>query len=178
MIVTLIAAVSADGKIARDAGQSSLDWTSREDKRFFMEKTKQIGTVVMGRSTFETIGKPLPGRRTVVLSRKGHEATGLRPGGAEAGTVEFTDEPLAELVARLEREGATGLAVCGGATVYSQFLKAGLVDELFLTVEPMLFGTGVPLVSDVGRINLALVSSAALGPSSVLLHYRIEHSTP
>lgn len=169
MIVTLIAAISADGKIAERAGQSSLDWTSREDLRFFVSKTKEIGTLVMGRKTFETIGKPLPGRRTIVLSR----GVGKWGSGGGDGTVEWAGESPAELVARLEGEGVAALAVCGGATVYAQFLRAGLVNELFLTVEPVLFGGGVPLAEDIGRVNLSLVESSTLGSSSVLLHYKI-----
>lgn len=160
MIVTLIAAVSADGKIAQSADQLSLEWTSKEDTRFFVEKTKEIGTLVMGRKTFETIGKALPGRRTIVMSSTEGSAEG----------VEWTSDPVVDLVARLESEGVAGLAVCGGATVYSQFLAAGLVDELFLTVEPVLFGDGVPLASGIGRIDLKLVESRPLGPG-VLLHF-------
>ncbi|OGL94921.1 hypothetical protein A2348_05540 [Candidatus Uhrbacteria bacterium RIFOXYB12_FULL_58_10] len=160
MIVSLIAAVSADGKIAQSAEQSSLDWTSREDTRFFISKTKEIGTVVMGRKTFGTIGKPLKDRRTIVMSSR----TGIEG-------VEWTSEPPADLVARLEREGVTRMALCGGAAIYDAFLSVGLVDELFLTVEPVLFGDGVPLFRNGARINLKLLETTKLGDSSVLLHY-------
>lgn len=172
MIVTLIAAISADGKIAERAGQSSLDWTSKEDTQFFVSKTKEIGTVVMGNTTWETFGKPLKGRRLIVLSRD----PGVSPpakGEVGGGTVEFTNEPVADLVGRLEREGVTSLAVCGGANVYAQFLEAGLVNELYLTVEPVLFGDGIPLAAGIERVNLKFVESSTLGSSSVLLHYRI-----
>lgn len=162
MIVTLIAAVSADGKIAQNAGQSSLDWTSKEDTQFFVSKTKEIGTVVMGRKTFETIGKPLKDRRTIVMS----SAVGM-------DDVEWTSESPADLVARLEREGVTRIALCGGAAIYDAFLSAGLVDELFLTVEPVLFGGGVPLFANGTRINLKLLDTTKLGESAVLLHYHV-----
>lgn len=164
MIVTIIAAVSADGKIAQRAGQSSLDWTSKEDTRFFVEKTKEIGTVVMGNTTWLTFGKPLKGRRLIVLSRQEQ---------APVEGVEFTNEPVADLVARLGREGVTALAVCGGANVYAQFLSAGLVNELFLTVEPVLFGDGVPFAAGIDRVDMEFVESTMLGDSSVLLHYRV-----
>jgi len=168
MIVTLIAAITADGKIAQAAGQSSLDWTSKEDTRFFVEKTKEIGTVVMGRKTFETIGKPLKDRRLIVMTR---EIGGVPAPRLEG--IEWTSESPADLVARLAREGVPGLAVCGGAAIYSQFLQAGLVDELFLTVEPVLFGDGISLAAGVGRVNMELVESRPLGDKAVLLHYRV-----
>lgn len=163
MIITLIAAISADGKIAERDYQSSLDWTSKEDTRFFVEKTKEIGTMVMGRKTFETIGKGLPGRRMIVMSSKV---------GATEG-VEWANESVPDLVKRLTAEGVSGIAVCGGSTVYYQFLQSGLVDELYLTVEPVLFGGGVSLASGFGRIDLELVEAKPLGGRSVLLHYRI-----
>lgn len=167
MKITLIAAISADGKIAQNAKQSSLDWTSKEDTRFFADKTKDIGAVVMGRKTFETIGRPLKDRRTIVMSSTGGSETEKFEG---RDGVEWTRETPAELVARLSKKGLTGLAVCGGSTIYSQFLEAGLVNELFLTVEPVLFGDGVPLASGFGRIDLKLVESKPMG-GGILLHF-------
>lgn len=169
MIISLIAAISADGKIAQNAGQSSLDWTSKEDTRFFVEKTKEIGAVVMGRKTFETIGRPLKDRRMIVMSSTGGSETEKFEG---RDGVEWTRETPAELVARLSLKGLTGLAVCGGSMVYSQFLEAGLVDELFLTVEPVLFGAGVPLGDGFGRIDLKLVESRPLGGGVLLCFER------
>jgi dihydrofolate reductase len=172
MIITIIAAISADGKIAASADQLSLDWTSKEDTQFFVAKTKEIGTVVMGRKTFETIGKPLKDRRTIVLTRFLPLGKGEVGGGT--GTVEWTDESPVDLVARLEKEGVTRLAVCGGAQVYSQFLQAGLVDELYLTVEPVLFGEGVPFATGCDRIDMELIDITRLGEKSTLLHFRLK----
>ncbi len=167
MIITLIAAISADGKIGQAPGQSSLEWTSKEDTRFFVEKTKEIGTVVMGNTTFKTFGKPLKGRRLIVMT---HTISPERAERVEG--IEFTSESVLALVARLENEGVTHLAVCGGASVYSQFLQSGLVNELFLTVEPVLFGEGIPLVSGIGRIDLKLIESRPLG-QGILMHFTI-----
>ncbi len=169
MKITLIAAISADGKIAQSSNHLSLDWTSKEDTRFFVEKTKEVGAVVMGRKTFETIGRPLKDRRTIVMSSTGGSETEKFEG---RDGVEWTRETPAELVARLSAKGLAGLAVCGGATVYSQFLAAGLVDELFLTVEPVLFGAGVPLGDGFGRIDLKLVESRPLGGGVLLCFER------
>jgi dihydrofolate reductase len=173
MNVVLIAAISADGKIAEREGQTSLDWTSKEDTKFFVLKTKEIGVVVMGRKTFETIGKPLKDRRTIVMTRSPLlTKEGLGVVGVVAG-VAYTDESPEELVSRLNGEGVQSLALAGGASVYSQFLQAGLVSELYLTVEPVLFGTGVPLASGFERLEMELVDVTRLGEQAVLLHYRI-----
>lgn len=164
MIVILIAAISADGKIAQTPGQKSLDWTSKEDLKFFVAKTKEAGTVVMGRTTFETIGKPLKDRRTIVMTREGK--------GSVEG-IEYTSESPRDLVARLEQEGVATLALCGGAQIYGAFLKEALVDELFLTVEPVLFGNGVPLGVGFDRLNLELIETTMLNDQAILLHYRV-----
>lgn len=166
MNIVLIAAISADGKIAQTSDQSSMDWTSKEDTKFFIEKTKELGTVVMGRKTFATFGKPLKGRRLIVITKN--------PAGEQPMEgVEYTSEDPRSLVARLQSEGVASLALAGGSSVYSQFLAAGLVSELFLTVEPVLFGDGVPLAGGFERLNLKLVDTSKLNDQAVLLHYTL-----
>lgn len=166
MQVTLVAAMSADGKIAEHTDQSSLDWTSKEDTQFFIAKTKEAGTVIMGRKTFATFNRPLKGRRLIVLT-KNPEAEALLPG------VEFTSEAAAALLTRLAAEGVQAVVIGGGASVYGQFLQAGLVTELFLTIEPILFGGGVPLAMGFGRVPMKLLEVKQLNSQSVLLHYSL-----
>lgn len=164
MKVTLIAAISADGKIAEKTDQSSLDWTSKEDTKFFVDKTKEAGTVVMGRKTFATINKPLKGRRLIVLTRDPSKETPM-PG------VEFTSEEPIRLVHRLESEGVAELALAGGSSIYGQFLQAGLVTDIYLTVEPILFGAGIPLAQGFDRVPLKFQSVQQLNPQTIVLHY-------
>lgn len=166
MKISLIAAISADGKIAERAEQSSMNWTSKEDTQFFIEKTKEIGTVVMGRKTFATINKPLKGRRVIVLTRDPSKEMPL-PG------VEFTNVEPVDLVRRLESEGVAELALAGGASVYGQFLQAGLVTDVYLTIEPILFGGGVPLAQGFERVALKLESVKQLNSQTVVLHYTV-----
>ena len=67
--IFLIAAISIDGFISqlKTKHLPSTNWTSKEDKKFFIEKTK--GAVcIMGSATYNTIGKPLPKRLTVVYT--------------------------------------------------------------------------------------------------------------
>ena len=97
MKIILIAAISADGKIAQSANQSSLDWTSKEDTAFFVAKTKEAGVVVMGSRTFETIGKPLKGRRLIVLSEQGGKG-GEVDEVDKVAQVEFRNQNPKELV--------------------------------------------------------------------------------
>ena len=119
MHIFLIAAITADGYIAKNATQISTSWTSKEDTKFFAERTKQAGVVVMGAHTYQTIGRALPDRRTIVYSSEPIETPG----------VEITTLSPRELVQKLESEGVRELAICGGATVYTMFLEAKLITH-------------------------------------------------
>lgn len=109
-----IAAMSLNRVIGRD---NRIPWHLPEDFRWFKEKTMG-GTLVMGRRTFQSIGRPLPGRTTVVLSRSGFHAPGVHS-VPSLGALESLELP-------------PPVFVCGGAEVYRQALP--LCRDLFLTV--------------------------------------------
>ena len=93
-----------------------IPWHLPEDFKFF--KTTTMGhVIVMGRATFESIGRPLPGRETIVVSRSGFAYAGVR-------TVRSLDEID---VNADERD----VFICGGAQIYSVALP--LCSELLLT---------------------------------------------
>lgn len=160
--VFLIAAMSADGFIAR-AHNELADWTSKEDKKVFVELTKRAGVMVMGSTTFQTIGRALPGRRNIVYTHKSIDIEGI----------ETTQETPQELIKRLESEGHAELAVCGGSAIYDMFLQAGVVDELYLTVEPLLFGDGITLAHSSLRTSLKLLERKPLNDDVILMHYEV-----
>ncbi len=164
MKITLLAAMSVDGRIAANAEQL-VDWTSAEDKRFFVLKTKEAGVVIMGRRTFQTIGEPLADRLNVIMTRQ------EPPFDDIPGVLECTDESPHAVVHSLEARSYTAAVVVGGREIYSAFLEAGLVTDLYLTVEPLLFGDGVPLVEGITSKKLQLLDVQKLGEQSVLLHY-------
>jgi dihydrofolate reductase len=164
MKVSLIAAITADGLIGKDQNHLA-DWTSPEDKKLFVKLTKEAGVMVLGSRTFDTIGRALPGRRMIVLTS--------RPERYSVENVEFTNESPSAVVARLEQEGATGLAICGGSQVYTEFMQQQLVDDLYLSVEPLLFGTGVSLFNANVELKMSLQEVRQLNAGTVLLHYSL-----
>ena len=167
MSVFIIAALSADGFIASFPGEPAL-WTSKADKRFFTEKTKQAGVVVMGRLTFETIGHPLKDRLNVVYSKTKSAQIQEKP-----GILEMTSKPPLDLVEELKSRGYKNIAICGGQSIYTMFLKAGAVDKLFLTVEPVLFGQGVSLFGQPFKNKLIFKSAKNIGDGAVVLEYEM-----
>lgn len=168
MKVFIVAAMSADGFIGLDAAHRSLDWRSEADAKFFIDLTKQAGVMVMGSTTYRTfrMRRAPPGRRLIVYTSKPESVVGEG--------VETTSEEPAALVKRLESEGANALAVCGGATINKLFLDSGLVSELYLTVEPVLFGVGVPLLGAAVNMGLKLLNSRLLAENTMLLHYAVK----
>lgn len=156
-----IAAETKDGFIARNNSQNSMNWTSEEDKKFFIEKTKEAGVVIMGRKTFDTFKRPLKDRRNIVLTRQDIQIEG----------VEVTSESPEDLLNRLEKEGVEEVAILGGAEIYKIFIEKGLVDKIYLTQENVEFGEGVPFLPPELRQKLQLVSSTNLSPNTLLLEY-------
>ncbi|MEO8205447.1 MAG: dihydrofolate reductase [Chthoniobacterales bacterium] len=96
--------------------EGKIPWHIPEDFRWF-KKTTQGHWIVMGRKTFESLGRPLPNRRNIVLSR-----------GAPIDGVEVLHD-----LAQLEKppEG-TEIFLIGGSEIYRQYL--GQCDELFLSL--------------------------------------------
>ncbi len=156
----LIVAMTADGKIAKHKDHLA-SWTSKEDKKFFVERTKTAGVIVMGQNTHETIGRAMPGRLTIVYSNKTY------PG------VETTTKDPAELLKDLEARGFTEVAICGGSTIYTMFMKAKLIDTVYITVEPLLFGEGLSIFNEPLDVQLELVSSKNLSDNVLLLEYKV-----
>jgi dihydrofolate reductase len=114
MSVTLIAAVASNGVIGLN---NTLIWKLPADQAFFRAQT--IGKpILMGRKTFESLGRPLKDRKNVVLSRSLEEA----PAGCIL---------VSSLKEAIERYANDDLMVIGGAEIYRQSLP--FADRLLLT---------------------------------------------
>lgn len=172
MKVTLIAALTADGFIAQNKDHISTAWTSKEDAAFFRATTKELGVMIMGRTTYETIGRPLPGRTTVVLSRSAPQEL-LQDQNYD--TLYSSSLEPALLVEALEKRGHQTVAICGGSSVYRLFMESGLVSRLLLTIEPVLFGDGIPLFDQAftKEVQMTLTERHILSDQTTVMEYHI-----
>lgn len=100
--------------------QNRIPWHLPEDFKWFKRLTTGH-VIVMGRKTFESIGRPLPNRTTVVLTRSGASLPGVEVLGALNGL-----DPSAPLFAGRQ------IFICGGAELYRQALP--LCSDLYLTL--------------------------------------------
>jgi dihydrofolate reductase len=125
--LAIVAAVADNGVIGRD---NRLIWRLKTDLRHFRDLT--IGRpMIIGRKTHESIGRPLPGRETVVLTRdKGFRAAGVH-------VAHDWQDALLKAEALADRMGADEIAVGGGAEIYRLALPEARYLYLTLVhVEP------------------------------------------
>jgi dihydrofolate reductase len=170
MKVTLLMAMTVDGKIARHENHFP-DWTGKADKRMFKKLTIEAGVVIMGARTFDTIGKPLPGRLNVVITRRPENYP------VHDQLVCTSDTPEL-IVATLADRGYTHAVLAGGATINSIFMRARMIDELIVTVIPIVFGQGLSMFSEPLNAALELLSSHQIEPGVLVTHYRFVHDRP
>ena len=121
--LTLVVAMGENRVIGRDNG---LCWHLRSDLKFF--KANTIGRpVIMGRKTFQSIGKALPNRETIVLTR---DPNWPAPQAVHVAT--SLDDALRLANELGKRMGASDIAIAGGADLYAQTLP--LADRILLTL--------------------------------------------
>lgn len=165
MKVILMMAQSVDGIIAKHSSHFP-DWTCPADKKLFKEVTRRAGVLIMGSRTYQTIGKPLGQRLNVVYTRRPEQFE-------KADNLLLTAAPARQLLVELSDMGYKEVVLTGGATINSLFARDNLIDELLLTVSPILFGQGLSLFDQAYEKKMSLLDLKRLDPHTVLLHYKI-----
>lgn len=173
MKVILAAVVSLDGKTTKHKNQHVASWTSEEDKSLFAALIKKQKLIVMGSKTYEAARRDITLQKGTLRIVMTHQPGKYRKAHMP-GVLEFTNETPQALIRRLTKQYHTMLLV-GGSEINVLFLKAKLVNELYLTIEPLLFGTGKQLVASTSlRIRCKLIRLKKLNrQGTVFAHYRI-----
>lgn len=148
MTLRLIVAISSDGVIGIG---NELPWRLRDDLRHF-QKITMGRTVIMGANTFDSIGRPLPGRHNMVVTS--------RPRGNQ-GNLQFVKTP--PFMADAD--------IIGGVSLYERYLAAGAPDELIITFVDACVSSRPPL--PVHRFPMHLL--AKYTPSEELLRGEQSH---
>jgi dihydrofolate reductase len=166
---TMIMVMAANGIVAEDRHQDAFEWNSAADRTIMLHRIKTIGTVVMGSHTYRAIGsRPYPGLRFFVLTHRPDRF----PMHAD---VTFLAGPVSRVYQRLREEGIRHIALLGGPETNRRFLEAGRVDELYLTIEPLLLTGSLPLTASLSAaVSLSLIGLERINEGQTLLcHYRI-----
>lgn len=120
MIISMIAAMDKNRLIGAD---NAMPWHLPADFKHFKQIT-MAKPIIMGRKTFESIGRPLPGRKNIVLSRGEFKRE-------DVVTVSTIDEALREAARGTAGDEAAEVMIIGGANLYQQMMDKA--DKLYLT---------------------------------------------
>ena len=180
LISSVFIATSLDGFIARENGE--LDWLYAADATVpegedcgYIEFMATVDVLVMGRKTYEKVlsfGMWPYGKKTViVLSSKKIEFP-----NDFGQNVSCSSESPRELCERLANEGAKRLYIDGGITI-QRFLAEGLINDIAITVIPVILGSGIPLFANAGKdISLKHVATKTYDFGFVQLTYEVENA--
>ena len=159
--------ITINGMIAR---LDNSDFSSESARKDFLKTIKNYKVNVIGRNTFNVASKssgfPLDGLNIVVTKHK----IKLKK---EWKNVIVTDKKPREIIKIIENNGYKSAMVAGGALATS-FLKNGLVNELYINIEPLALGKGIPLFSRENfEKKLKLLQVKRFSENEIRLHYKI-----
>jgi len=173
-------AASVDGYIA-DA-QGRLDWLTPFDsaagiREHYERFLTGVGALVMGSRTYELLLNhagpwPYADRPTFVFTRRALPRVA-------AADIRFVEGAVADVhPALLAASGDKQLWLVGGGELAGQFVRCGLVDELWLSVIPVVLGAGAPVFGAFGAVHVALSLGelTRFGGGVVELRYRFERA--
>ena len=171
--ISLFIAMSLDGYIAKPNDDLSfLKLVEKEGEDYgYAEFTSQIDTIIVGRKTYDYVVREIGashydnGQRDVYVITKTE-----RP---QVGRTIFYTGDLTELVDRLKSENGKNIYCDGGAEVINELLRHDLVDELIISVIPVLLGNGTRLFKD-GRPEqtLEFITAKTFDTGLTQLHYK------
>ena len=159
-------AMTANGYIAKENDETP--WPE-EEWNSFRKIARDIGSIVIGRRTYEImldkkeIDK-LDKIKVIVVTSKNIADKNI----IFANSIE-------EALKIAKKQGFDKVLLAGGSKLNSSFIKENLIDEIYLDIEPILFGKGIKLFSDSDfEANLELLETKKLSKNEIQLHYKIK----
>jgi dihydrofolate reductase len=169
--ITLYIASSLDGYIARRDGR--VDWLFTDADYGYTDFLGSIGTIIMGRTTYDqllTFGRyPYGGKEVFVVSRS--------RAGQKDEHVTFVGLDIAERIRRIRAgdEGGKGIWLVGGAQLVRLFVSERLIDEIIISIHPVILGSGIPLfLPQDSETWLDFVNATSFPSGLVQLTYRVK----
>ena len=171
--LSLFIATSLDGYIAKPNDDLSfLKLVEKEGEDYGYAKfTSTIDTIILGRKTYDWVLKEIGASHYDNGERNVYVIT--RTERPDVGKTRFYTGDLTELVRQLKSENGKNIYCDGGAEIANELLKNDLIDELIISVVPVLVGDGTRLFKD-GRPEqqLELLNAKTFDTGLTQLHYR------
>jgi dihydrofolate reductase len=149
--IKLYIAASLDGFIARENG--SIDWLTEYENNpktdyGYSEFYVSIGTVLMGRKTYEQVlgfgDWPYKEKKSYVFTRQKESLS-------SENNIEFVSGNIGEFVRQLKENTEEDIWLVGGSQLIKIFLEENLVQDLIIFVVPIIIGRGIPLFDRIGK---------------------------
>jgi dihydrofolate reductase len=170
--IVLNIALSLDGYIAGPKGE--FDWLFTDQDYGLKDFLSRIDTTLMGRKTYDLMmkmGGAYAGMKNYVFTRKRTQEKKKK--------AVFVSEDITAFVKKLKSEKGKDIWLVGGAELARSFFEADLVDEMILSIHPILLGKGIPLFQKTGRRrDFELRHSKTYSSGLVQLHYIRPHPAP
>lgn len=173
MQVTLATVASLDGRLTRGEDPHVRAWSSVEDWHHFVELRSKSQVLITDRETYEEM-KPEPEKGLLRVIVVPHPE--LYAHKSVKGQLEFVRPNLKAIIADAQRRRLSRVLVAGGTSITYDFLRDGLVDELYITLEPILFGVGAPIMAGLRDLNVAvrLIDMKQVNEQgTVIIHYTV-----
>jgi len=156
-------AASIDGRIAKN-GHSGINWTSEEDWSFFQKSLSKVDAVIVGHNTYNVSKSRLDKRNTIVLTSHADKLKSF-------GSVIFVNPEKASIKKFLQNKNYKKVAIIGGGQIYNFCLRNNMLDQLFVTIEPYVFTSGVSMFAghEFKKYKFSLVSVKKLNKKGTLL---------
>lgn len=170
--VTYFVATTVDGFIARPDDSFDIFVNDGDHATDYLAALRSFDAVVMGRRTYEVgtklgVDDPYPWLKTTVFSKT--------LGPSTAPNVTITDDDPVERVRALKEEAGRGIYLCGGGVLAGRLLEHGLVDEVIIKLNPVIAGSGIPMVVTEQTSRLALVDCKVYESDVIVIRYRVVH---
>jgi dihydrofolate reductase len=160
-----LAAVTYDGKLARTSKHVSFGWTSEEDEKFFKAYVDGCDAIIVGRNTYE-MSKAIIKKRQRDCIVFTHSVKDIE---VRNDLLSYMNPTKKGIVKLCKKRGYKKVAVLGGASVFDFFIKNSLLDTFYLTMEPVFFGAGVPLLSESTRKKIKVERLKRLNTKGTIL---------
>jgi dihydrofolate reductase len=167
MRTILIFVSSVDGKITRWGDPMIRSWSSQADQAYFDAIWNNYRVIIMGSGTYSPAPlKPDSKHLYIVLTSRPERYNKAE----EPGHLEFSSETPSILLERIRKSNEETVLIVGGAHIATSFLREKLIDEIWLTIEPRIFGSGGCFVTETELdINLNLISITKANDRGTLL---------
>jgi len=165
-----VLAMTLDGFIAKEEGQVSTSWTSKEDKRHLHKMEEEADVLLMASKSYNLVEKKLRNFNSIVLTRKVNSIK------HEHEKLILLNTNAINLEEYIKKHGYKNVCVLGGRVAYNYCLKKNLLDDIYITIEPIIFGNGLTAFNKpISEKRFNLVSFKRFNENgTILLHYSRE----